>query len=471
MVGIKMEVAVFGTGYVFQKYQDKISCRICCLVDNAPEKQGKVIDGLRVIPPEGLCRYDYTYIVIMTCCYEAIEQQLLQMGVPGEKILNYTHISALGNEYPQIYCNGTMMCFEKWLDGDRAGKRILLVSHDLSYSGVPVALSNMALVLKKMGYAVLMAGLTGGGFTRELEKNGIDYCEELDLCYGTEWFGRIAAGFEYIVAGTLVLHRFVRRCCFLPVRILWWLHESDRIMYDGIDVAWLTSGIKVYGVGKRVTDIFQARYVGRDIGRLPYCIPKAGSDKTEANGENFVFAMIGTVCRRKAQDVAVDAVRYMPPSHRGKFRLLIIGPPSAMEHAYCEEIEKRTSVIEELEMLGELVQDHIERIYRAIDVLLCPSRDDPMPIAVTQAMMHGIPCIISDNAGQSEYIIQGENGLVFRSENAEELAERMVWAMEHRITLHQIGERSKKIYEEWFSVQAMQENIERILDRWDERCE
>lgn len=471
MVRDKMEVAVFGTGYVYQKYRNRIPVSICCLVDNAPAKQGTAIDGIRVISPDELCGYDYTYIVVMTFGYEEIEQQLLQMGVPAEKILNYTHISSIRNDYPQVHVNGAMEHFEEWLGKMRQKKKILLVSHDYSYSGVPVALLNMALVLKKMGYAVMMAGLTGGNFTGELEKNGIDYCEELNICYGTEWFGNIAAGFEYIIAGTLVLNKFVHRCSSLPVRILWWLHESDRSMYDGINISWLTSNIEIYGVGRRVIHLFRALYEGRDIGMLPYCIPmvKSINPAAHADDQKFVFAMIGTICSRKAQDIAVDAVKYIPRQYRGSFRLLIIGPPSGIEHAYCEEIENENTAIEEIEMLGELDQGHIGQIYGRIDVLLCPSRDDPLPIAVTQAMMYGIPCIISDNVGQSEYIRQGENGFIFGSENIRELAEKMVWVMQHKSMLRQIGERSKVIYEEWFSAETMERNIAGIFNRWDER--
>lgn len=464
----KMDIAVFGTGYVFKKYQDKIGCNICCLVDNALEKQGKVMDGIRVIAPQQLCEYSYTYIVVMAFGYEEIEQQLGEMGIPGEKILNYTHISAISGNYPLVHVKENTQPLADWLAVNR-GKKVLLAAHDFSYTGVPVALMNMAVVLKTMGYAVLIAGLTGGKLVRELKKNKIDYLEELNIFYGTDYFGKMASLFDYIVAGTLVLNKFVRRCSTFSNRILWWLHESDRRMYDDMDFSWLSENIKIYGGGKRVIDVFRMYHTGKDIGSLLYFLPETKlSDYKTDTGNKITFAVIGVISHRKAQDIVVDAVRHMPQRYRGSFQCLIIGAPSGMEPGYCAEIENEITGMDEVKRIGELDQEQLDQSFNDIDVLLCPSRDDPMPIVVTQAMMHGKVCIVSENVGQAEYIRQAENGFVFKNENMEELAGYMIWVMEHKKALYDIGECSRMVYKEKFSAEVMEKNIRDIFARWDD---
>lgn len=470
-----MEVAVFGTGYVFRKYRNKISCNICCLVDNAPDKQGDVIEGIRVIPPDELSSCEYTYIVVMTFEYAEIEQQLLKMGVPREKILNYTHICAIRNSYPQVHINNNRKPLEEWLNVNRGKKKFLLVSHDFSYTGVPAALLNMALVLKRMGYAVIMAGLTGGAIVRELEINDINYLEELNICYGTEWFGTMAVGFDYIIAGTLVLNKFVYRCSFLPVRILWWLHESDSDLYENTDISWLSENIKIYGGGNRVIDTFRMSYPDKNIEKLLYCISKTKSvnHKTDMCDQNITFAVVGTICYRKAQDIAINAIKSVSQKYSGHFRCLVIGADSGIEYDYCRTIEEEISHIEEIKRIGEMNQEQLDRILQQIDVLLCPSRDDPMPIVVTQAMMHGKVCIIAENVGQAEYIRQGENGFRFKNESIEDLTGYMVWAIEHKEMLYQIGNCSREVYDNNFSEEVMERNIRNILDEWDDKgiCE
>ena len=74
----------------------------------------------------------------------------------------------------------------------------------------------------------------------------------------------------------------------------------------------------------------------------------------------------------------------------------------------------------------------INDVLRKADVMLCPSREDPMPTVCAEAMMHSVPCILSDATGTAAYVEDGISGLVFQSENAQELSEKMKWCMSHR---------------------------------------
>lgn len=464
-----MKVGVFGTGYIYKKYKNEITCDICCLIDNAPDKQGIIVDGIKIIAPVELNKYEYSYIIIMVLNYEEIEQQLIEMGIPKNKILHYTQIAAIDNTYPQVYIDGKTESVEEWLRRNENKQRFLLVSHDFSYTGVPIALMNMALVLEEMGCAVVIAGLTGGRLTNELAKNKLDYIEEINLCYETEWFEQIADKFNYIVAGTLVLYMFVYRCNTMKTRLLWWIHESDSDLYESINLSWLSPGIKVAGVGNRVIYSWKKYYTNTDIKKLYYCIPDTRTKKEETCVDNsrLIFAVIGTISYRKAQDLIVDAINSLPRIYRGKFRCFIIGSKSDIEIDYCKNIERKIFDVDEIEWLGEMDQEQLDRFYQHIDVLLCPSRDDPMPIVVTQAMMHAKLCIISENVGQSEYIKQGQNGFTFRNEKTNELAECMTWTLEHRQELGTIGERSREIFEKEFSQDSMRVAMQDIIAKWD----
>ena len=114
-------------------------------------------------------------------------------------------------------------------------------------------------------------------------------------------------------------------------------------------------------------------------------------------------------------------------------------------------------------LTGELSQEQVDKMYELIDVLVCPSRSDPMPIVVTQAMQHRKPCIISDQVGQSAFMKKGEAGFVFQSENERELAQLMVWFVEHPQDCEKIGEQARMIYEKYFSEDHMRKSLEVIL--------
>lgn len=75
-----------------------------------------------------------------------------------------------------------------------------------------------------------------------------------------------------------------------------------------------------------------------------------------------------------------------------------------------------------------------QKIYEYLDkasILLSAPRIDNMPVSVLEAMNAGV-LVISSRVGGVPYMIdEDKNGLLFESDNADELAEKMLWALEH----------------------------------------
>ena len=106
----------------------------------------------------------------------------------------------------------------------------------------------------------------------------------------------------------------------------------------------------------------------------------------------------------------------------------------------------------------------ISKIYNNIDVVVCPSRIESLSIVVIEAMARGIPSIVSNSAGVSEYITDGINGWIFASGNINELEEKMVFAIENREVTAQVGRRSRNLYIKHFTKEVFTKNLLRIID-------
>ena len=119
-----------------------------------------------------------------------------------------------------------------------------------------------------------------------------------------------------------------------------------------------------------------------------------------------------------------------------------------------------------IEFLGELTREEIKKAFQDIDVLVCPSREDPLPIVVTEAMMYGKTCIVSDSVGMADHIEDGENGFVFRKDDADALAERMTWVFRNQNRLAKIGKNARKVYEECFTMDCFGQRLEDVLRKW-----
>ena len=73
-------------------------------------------------------------------------------------------------------------------------------------------------------------------------------------------------------------------------------------------------------------------------------------------------------------------------------------------------------------------QNNIMEFYKSIDVLVAPSVEDTFNLVILEAMANYRPCIVSNNAGASEIIQDGENGFVFEMKGKPDknLADKMV---------------------------------------------
>ena len=133
------------------------------------------------------------------------------------------------------------------------------------------------------------------------------------------------------------------------------------------------------------------------------------------------------------------------------------------DQAFINIIENAKIAMRQIEWMEELPQEELDQYYENIDVLICPSRDDPMPIVVTQAMMHEKTCIVSDEGGQAEFIIHKKNGFIFKSEDRRALKETLMWVADHRECLSMIGRESREIYDREFSEKIMLEKLSVIF--------
>ncbi|HEY6412306.1 MAG TPA: glycosyltransferase family 4 protein [Edaphobacter sp.] len=84
--------------------------------------------------------------------------------------------------------------------------------------------------------------------------------------------------------------------------------------------------------------------------------------------------------------------------------------------------------VEHLGLLDKSDPAQLQRLlqaYRDADVLVLPSRHDPFPTVIREAMFFGLPCVASDIWAMPEMIVDGETGFLISGEDVPALAERL----------------------------------------------
>lgn len=457
-----MNIAVFGTGFYYEKYKYYLNdCNIQYLIDNNVEKKGTKIDGIEIYEPNQINYEQCAYIIILVKRYEKIKKQLLDLNVPADKIIVYSDIAKILPFKLAIKTEEGEITLKNWIEKNKS-PRIMIISHELSRTGVPVALMNLSLLLKKMNYSVLLVSMLGGSLCTELFENDIDYIEDLIFFYRDLEFLNFAKNFDLFLPGTVSLCGELLPFAELGKPVVWWIHESYVNFYlDQKNPLKDFENVSYYAGGKRVIKALQNYWGIEYVSELLYYLPEKRYYEKKDNCGRIRFALIGAFSIRKAQDILVSAMRLLPKKYQNLYEILFVGVVLESEKKYYMDVKSRCF---NFEHISEMSQSDLDIFYNTIDVLICPSRDDPMPIVVTEAMQYGIPCIVSEQVGQEEYIQSGESGFVFENEDFEALSQIMQYIIENPIQLKEMGNKARKIYEENFSENQIREKLEVIFN-------
>ena len=180
----------------------------------------------------------------------------------------------------------------------------------------------------------------------------------------------------------------------------------------------------------------------------------------------IVFVTIGYIEPRKGQDILVNAVEQLLPCIREKAVFYLVGQNTSM---LAIELKHRIGVLPQIQMTGMVGRDEVNSILKGADVLVCPSREDPMPTVAAEAMMHGVPCLVSDAVGTAAYIRHGENGLVFPSGDVQILKDRIAWCICHRAEVEAMRKNARELYCRAFSMDTFERTFMQLVDGVPER--
>lgn len=454
-----MKFLLFGTGDYYERYKKWFNKGdVVALLDNSPSKQNTMIDGIKVLSPKDGVKLGYDCIVILSFYVKAMRRQLEELGVPSGRVYHFYDLHKL------IYSKEIKKPVEYYGASrddlmSNKGQKILLLSQDMTLGGPAIALYHVAEVLKNNGYNIVFATMIDGPLREMLLDIGIPVIVDVNLQIETmedaEWIN----GF-----GTVFCNA-INFCVFLSKRntrmkYVWWLHDSD-FFYDGIPKEVFKSIVKenlyVYSVGNVPKEAITNHLPQLEVRNLIYGVADGYAGRGYKRKTNkVIFVTVGYIEARKGQDVLVKAIRMMPETMREEAEFYLVGQDSSM---LARQIRDDTSDMPEIIMTGVLGREGVNEILEAADVMICPSREDPMPTVAAEAMMHSVPCVLSDATGTALYIDDGVNGMVFENENVGELEDRLEWCITHRGQLEQMGVKARSIYEEVFSMKIFEMNL------------
>jgi glycosyltransferase involved in cell wall biosynthesis len=114
--------------------------------------------------------------------------------------------------------------------------------------------------------------------------------------------------------------------------------------------------------------------------------------------------------------------------------------------------------VEHLGLLDKANPDQLRVLlaaYRDADVLVLPSRHDPFPTVIREAMFFGVPCIASDIWAMPEMIEDGKTGFLVPVDDAEALSSKLELLLADTSLRAQMGQAARARAEAMFSWEAV----------------
>lgn len=340
-------------------------------------------------------------------------------------------------------------------------KKILLCSHELTYTGAPHSLLRICKVLIKNGAKVEVWSRFDGVFRREFEKLNVFVRIVPDNAVNSEKTKERIATFDCAIINTVIYHKM-----FLAARNLipciWYIREahnlpeiSDKVKdrYRG-----LTTADELYCVSEYAKNFIESRY-NKKVKVVHNCVEDNYAGDPNAVDKKINIAVIGTLTHRKAFDVCIDAFESLTTTQQSKCHMFFAGQLIEARKDYWQPILKRVENNNNITYVGE-IKDSKEKIefYKNMNVVVVVSRDESCSLVVLEGAMMGKPVIVSENVG-AKYVVNDQCGWIVETGSVTALKKVFEEIIKNPDKLTFMGIEARKSYEKTSTMEIYEKNI------------
>lgn len=161
----------------------------------------------------------------------------------------------------------------------------------------------------------------------------------------------------------------------------------------------------------------------------------------------------------KGQHVSLEALSILTkrfPSYN--IHLTFMGEGAS--DRFLKYLSKKMRIGKQVYFEGKCTREYIYSHIRDYDILVQPSLIEGFGLTVVEAMTAGIPVLVSDIDGPMEIISNGECGFFFRHNDSADMANRLIYMIEHREIVHAMVEKGK--------VRAQNFTLNNMIDKYEQ---
>lgn len=197
----------------------------------------------------------------------------------------------------------------------------------------------------------------------------------------------------------------------------------DRILttLTPLPKVWITPIDPSHGHGSQIHS--KAHYVPIVL----YSIKDRDPSLKNKEGDLVKILFVGKfTLKRKNHLLLLEVIKELLDNYN--ISLTMIGGLVRLEQSVLKEVEKyirENNLTDRVQILLNIPSEEMFGYYKAHDIFVLPSSNEPFGYSTLEAMYCGLPVIVSDSGGTRYCISNGDEGYIFLSDNAEDLQQSL----------------------------------------------
>lgn len=457
------KIIIFGLGGTYKNERKKNSSlfeglNIVAYSDNNQTLWGTMVNGIYVVSPEELSQINYEKIVVISNYYKEICIQLIELGINENKIIHW-------DEYSIQHCHDYILYKSGY--SKNSSKTIILISTTLEYNGGTIALINAAISLFDLNYDVTICGPGAEkDIVNYINSKGINVVIDPAVKYPNEKELEWITKYNYVIVNVF---QMLEAACLISEhkKVLWWIHESGERYSDIYPIVrsihYKTkvdnySNILVCPVSKRAEDVFLGYYPKFRTKVMPFGLEDFFEGNTLQSSDKIRIGIIAAVKPLKNQLFVLKALS----EYSEEIEIKLIGHLDTTE--YANNVKAIAEKMSNVKFVERVSHKDICKIYNELDVVLCASLEETMSMTIVEGMMNMKICVTSDATGVSDFITDGVDGFIFKSNDEDSLRKKIQWIISNKNDLEDIRKNARSNYLSNFSLSKIGQRLEAILN-------
>ena len=345
-------------------------------------------------------------------------------------------------------------------------KRIALLSHEMTYTGAPNSLLNIASTLKKRGHSVTVYTLENGIFESEYKSKGFKVNNFTVLTATEQQRTLFSQNYDLLICNTV----FCAKSAYLmqnKMPVLLYIREAENLPFImsscNISDEYVNNIRNVVCVSEYAYKFISANYTPSNLWIVHNFLIKPRFFRPSANvvsDGRVHFLIAATIEERKGIKIALEAFDGIDKALKSKAVLHIAGRTPDWSHDYWQDINFNSYGVV---FHGE-ISDRSEmiKLIKRVNVSVVSSFDESCSLSALEGAMCGKALIVTENVG-AKYIVDEYNGFIVKTGSVSSLRNAMEDMIRNADRLKEMGAVSAYRFKKSCGEKKYYQNLKKVF--------